>query len=196
MLPIQFALFLILLHNSPSNTILTQKTLAADSMNTPNTQLTQINKLAQYNHWANQEFIQWLEQADSAQWIRFVESSFSSLELTVRHLWNAESGWLSTLQKEPWKVAVDKESTLSQSEVLQGFRKTSEDFLNFVESMTVSQLLETRNIGKNEKPISLADIIQHVYNHATFHRGQLVTIGRQTGMKNPPRTDYIYYMTR
>lgn len=195
MLPIQFALFLILFQNQPSNMMLSQNVLPTNSMNTTNSELTQIKKLAQYNHWANQEFILWLEKADSAQWSKFVESSFSSLELTVRHLWNAESGWLSTLQKEPWKVAIDKDMVLNQSEILQGFRKTSEEFMSFVEAMTESQLHETRNIGKNEKPISLADIIQHVYNHATFHRGQLVTIGRQAGMKNPPRTDYIYYKT-
>jgi len=31
-------------------------------------------------------------------------------------------------------------------------------------------------------------------NHGTFHRGQLVTMGRSLGLTDPPKTDFIHYL--
>ncbi|MFN2424735.1 MAG: DinB family protein [Cryomorphaceae bacterium] len=33
-------------------------------------------------------------------------------------------------------------------------------------------------------------------NHSTYHRGQLVTMGRQAGLSTPPQTDYIFYVRK
>lgn len=159
-------------------------------------ELAQIQKMAAYNTWANQQFFNWLSLADSSQWNKHIESSFNSLELTIRHLWNAEHGWLTTLKKQPWKAAIEKDQTMTQKEMLAGFINTSLEFQQYVETMSYNNLNETRNIGKDQKSISLADIIQHVFNHATYHRGQLITIGRQVGLSSPPRTDYIHYITQ
>ena len=38
----------------------------------------------------------------------------------------------------------------------------------------------------------LAKLIRHVVNHATYHRGQVVTMLRQLGIE-PPHTDLIIY---
>lgn len=159
-------------------------------------QLIQIKKLAEYNNWANEQLAAWLRNTDSMQWIMHIQSSFNTIDLTVRHLWNAEQGWLSTLKNEPWSVAINNDVNMGKNEILEGFMKTSREFHHFVQSMNEKSLNETRKIGKNEKEVSLADIIQHVYNHATHHRGQLITMGRQAGLINPPRTDYIYFITK
>ena len=37
------------------------------------------------------------------------------------------------------------------------------------------------------------DVLHHVLNHSTYHRGQLITMGRQLGIQNPPSTDYIFW---
>jgi uncharacterized damage-inducible protein DinB len=41
----------------------------------------------------------------------------------------------------------------------------------------------------------LADQIQHVANHATMHRGQVVGMIRQLGLE-PPATDLLFYLRR
>jgi uncharacterized damage-inducible protein DinB len=38
----------------------------------------------------------------------------------------------------------------------------------------------------------MADLIRHVVNHSTYHRGQLATQLRQLG-QIPPATDFIVY---
>ncbi|MFN3640652.1 MAG: DinB family protein, partial [Flavobacterium sp.] len=159
-----------------------------------NPRLEHIQKMAAYNHWANQQFADWLSKADTQQWQLQMESSFPTLEATLRHLWNAEAGWLSTLKNQPWQMAVEEHQRLMPEELLSGFLKTSLAFQEFVEKLTEKDLDNTRKIGRDGKLVSLEDIIKHVYNHATYHRGQFITMGRQTGLSNPPRTDYIYFI--
>lgn len=161
-----------------------------------NNDLEQLKKYAAYNTWANQQLAQWLSKADSLQWHKEINSSFSTLELTLRHLWNAEYGWLCTLKNIPWESAIDRGEVMPQDQMLKEFINTSMEFQGFVESMTASKLLETRNLGKDERATALADIVLHVFNHATYHRGQLITMGRQVGLLSPRRTDYIHFISK
>ena len=41
----------------------------------------------------------------------------------------------------------------------------------------------------------LVDQMQHVANHATMHRGQVVGMIRQLGI-DPPSTDLLFYLRR
>lgn len=154
----------------------------------------QLKEMAAYNTWANLQLINWLKEADTSQWNKPIPSSFQTLELTVRHLWNAEHGWLTTLKEAPWEAAIEKQQKMEQGELLNGFLKTSQAFQEFVEALSPAEMADTRNLGKDKRPTTVADIIQHVFNHATYHRGQLITMGRQAGLSNPPRTDYIFYV--
>jgi len=166
------------------------------SMESPNSRIHHIKQQAAYNTWANQQLANWLRQATKEQWHHPIESSFKTLDLTVRHLWNAEHGWLTTLKNQPWQVAIEENQSLASDDLLQGFLKTSRDFQQFVDKLTEVQLDETRNLGRDAKTVTLIDIIHHVFNHATYHRGQLITMGRQAGLSDPPRTDYIYFVLK
>jgi len=59
--------------------------------------------------------------------------------------------------------------------------------------MTATELEAERSRG--ERVTAIADMIHHCMNHSTYHRGQLITIGRQAGLQDPPRTDFIYYVS-
>ncbi|HEX9485216.1 MAG TPA: DinB family protein, partial [Gemmatimonadaceae bacterium] len=39
----------------------------------------------------------------------------------------------------------------------------------------------------------LGDVLQHVVNHGTYHRGQIAHFLRQQG-ETPPSTDYLLYL--
>jgi uncharacterized damage-inducible protein DinB len=47
----------------------------------------------------------------------------------------------------------------------------------------------------NGKPgaFVMSDLLVHVLNHSTFHRGQLVTLLRQAGATALPATDFTEY---
>ncbi len=152
-------------------------------------QHSSIAQYVQYTVWANDQLIQWLEACDDDAWTKEVSSSFSSIAATSRHLWNAEFGWLTTLKKKPWDNVPDG---LNKSDILSGWRQTSQDFATYALSLLEEEHKGIRILGDDE--VSIEDILLHVCNHATYHRGQLITLGRQQGLNKPPRTDYIYYI--
>lgn len=142
-----------------------------------------------YTLWANEQIIQWLEDCSDEEWDREIESSFTSIHRTSQHLWGAEYGWLSFLKHLPWERTPD---TSSKTELLDSWRQTSLDFVRYG-----IFLLETPTAAVwkiNELPVAKEDVLLHVCNHATYHRGQLITMGRQAGLKSPPRTDYIFFI--
>lgn len=164
-----------------------QKTLKMDDV--------QLKNYAQYNRWANEQFVEWLDNASEEQLNREVESSFKTILSTVTHLWGAEYGWLKAMKKEPWGKPYEGEVFNGSTDSLFiGFLQTSKNIEEYVSSLTTKEMNTTRGLGEDKTPTPLEDIILHVFNHATFHRGQIITIGRQVGLENPPRTDYIYYI--
>jgi uncharacterized damage-inducible protein DinB len=67
----------------------------------------------------------------------------------------------------------------------------------------ISELDETRLAAElpfkllsgDPNSMPLVDQMQHVANHATLHRGQVVGMIRQLGI-DPPSTDLLFYLRR
>ncbi len=142
-----------------------------------------------YTYWANDQIIQWLSEAENSSWKMEIESSFNSIQLTTRHSWNAEFGWLTTLKKLPWD---NVPQVSSREEMLSSWQNTSKQFVQYAATLLATEPAGTRKLG--EQDVAIDDILLHVCNHATYHRGQLITMGRQAGLGKPPRTDYIYFI--
>lgn len=155
-----------------------------------------MKEYARYNLWANERYVEWLMQATDEQMTREVESSFNSLRKTVAHLWNAEYGWLRTLKELPWGTAPANEFQGSTKEFLEAFLETSREFVGYVESLSEDDFKKAYTFSSSDKTTTAEQIMLHVFNHATYHRGQLITMGRQIGLKNPPRADFIYYVRK
>lgn len=153
-----------------------------------------IKDYAAYNLWANQQYAEWLQTADKNLFNKEIESSFNTIEKTVAHLFNAENGWLNILKEEDWGEAPSKKLEGNTKEMIVKWLMTSDDFYRFVNSLDNNALKKEyyRKDGSNLG--SAEQIILHVFNHATYHRGQIITMGRQLGISNPPRADYIYYI--
>ena len=65
-----------------------------------------------------------------------------------------------------------------------------EQFLAAVEDLEAA--IDYRDMTGNPFTQKLADILQHIVNHSTYHRGQLTTMIRQVGV-TPPRTDFLVF---
>lgn len=153
-----------------------------------------LQRYADYNHWANEQFAEWFRSASEDEMNREIESSYSSLKETIFHIWNAEYLWLQTLKDEDADNSPARNFKGTKDELLEGWLLASENFSNQVKTMSLADLKSERpNSGGDS--YTVADMIQHCMNHSTYHRGQLITMGRQAGLKDPPRTDFIYYVS-
>jgi uncharacterized damage-inducible protein DinB len=154
-----------------------------------------MQRYSAYNHWANQQFVDWLRSASEEDLNREIESSFSSLKETILHIWNAEYLWLQTVRDEPSDNSPARDFNGSKDDLLDGWLQASENFSNHVKSMSLAELKAKRPRSRGDGHTLIADMIHHCMNHSTYHRGQLITMGRQAGLKDPPRTDFIYYIS-
>jgi uncharacterized damage-inducible protein DinB len=156
-----------------------------------------LQNLVHYNMWANAYFAKQVLQLSDEVLDKEMQGSFTSIRKTVYHIWMAEDIWMQRLQlveaptsealiyNGECKLAIQK--WLHQSEALQNFvakQKTDEAF---------SHEMIYIDLNKNSHKNKVAHIIQHVCNHSSFHRGQLVCYLRAVGVTKIESTDYIHW---
>ncbi len=155
---------------------------------------------ARYNVWANKRIIDVLLKLDDEMLDQAVESSFPSLRATVYHIWSAEFVWLQRLQLTENPVWLDKTFKGSFPEACDDWQKVSETFINFIERKYDDKALEhvmqyynsEKKSFKNPEYVTL----MQAFNHATYHRGQLITMMRQLNIPSVPNTDFITFFRK
>ncbi|MVM31355.1 damage-inducible protein DinB [Spirosoma sp. HMF4905] len=151
---------------------------------------------AAYNAWANKRLVDWLQTKPTDLMDQQVPSSFPTLKATLVHIWDTQRFWLAIVQQAPVPVSfrqVGFYGTLD--EVFTEIVAQSEQFSAYVQSLTEAELEEevyftTPWVDGVQTRISF---IHHCMNHSTYHRGQVVTIGRIVGLTDAPMTDYSFY---
>jgi uncharacterized damage-inducible protein DinB len=164
------------------------------SFNKEVNQSPMLHKYTAYNLWANEQIANWLKDAPEDVFNQEIESSFSTIRKTLIHIWNAEYGWLNAIKNEPWGEAPGQQFEGDGQALLQGLMTASKAFHLHVSSLS-PEAIESTTTNSRGTTISIGDMIQHCMNHSTYHRGQLITMGRQAGLTTPPRTDFIYYIS-
>lgn len=154
-----------------------------------------VGLMVAYNVWANKRMANILEGLTDEQLDRHVVSSFPSIRKTVYHIWDAEYIWLQrlygkSLQHWPSKqfgneVPIGNFVQVSE-ELLELVRENSDDWLNVVCNYS--------NTKGQEFATPRFHVLQHLMNHSTFHRGQLVTMLRNVGVEELVSTDLIAYL--
>ena len=113
------------------------------------------------------------------------------------HLWDAETIWFKRLAGESLKTWPSKDYKGTTDEFYAAFRKQSEDFVSLAENMPGEKFLETLSYSNTKGmafTATVAEIIMHAMNHATFHRGQIITMLRIAEVTELPSTDYMGYI--
>jgi uncharacterized damage-inducible protein DinB len=151
-----------------------------------------ILRLARYNQWANQKIVDLLKM-HGAQYIEMeIVSSFSSISKTIYHIANAEYIWLCRLEHVthetlPGTAGKDIDCLCeTDNELLRYIESKGEPY--FEQSTTYKTLKGDEFTNKNSA------IFTHLFNHATFHRGQIVSMLRNAGYTGDiDQTDYIAF---
>jgi len=148
---------------------------------------------AEYNIWANKRLINSLLDYDDSLLEEKIIGSFPNIRETLRHIWFAEEGWLFRLKGKDWGADKSKNFVGTNEELVVEWHKTSIEFRDFVEEADLENPISYTRNGKNLSTLS-EDIVQTVFNHGSYHRGQVITLMRQLGMEDVPRTDYIEWV--
>ena len=153
-------------------------------------------ELSTYNVWANNEFRNWLLQLSQEQLKQPLVSSFNSIEATALHIVGAESVWLERLnqvQNWVWLPSIFKGTT---DELLQLWEQSSEGLHQFVQNLPEEDFMAKvsfTNLKGDAIEMPYYKMLAHVFNHSTYHRGQLTTMLRQVGFTDVSSTDMINF---
>jgi uncharacterized damage-inducible protein DinB len=158
--------------------------------------LGDLTRLFAYNRWATQRILDAADALAPEELTREIESSFPSVRATLVHAMGAEWVWL-----ERWRgrapTALPDGQGLDSVEALRArweqLWREQQDFLAALPEGDVARTVSYRLMNGDPDARRLDDLMRHVVNHATYHRGQVVTMLRQLG-KTPPSTDYVRWL--
>ncbi|MBV8255300.1 MAG: DinB family protein [Chitinophaga sp.] len=151
-----------------------------------------------YNLWANTQIINFLRTKPEELMEKEVASSYAGIKATLLHIWDCQDWWLINMKNGPASAARDiPAASATVTEVMEGLLAHSREMVNYIEQMTEEGLNETCLVAipfTGDYLIPRFQMLQQVTMHSVYHRGQVVTIGRQLGFTDAPNTDYMYYM--
>jgi uncharacterized damage-inducible protein DinB len=157
-----------------------------------------LQQYAAYNIWATKTLVDRINKLSDEEINREIASSFPSLYKTVQHMWLAEEAWWQRLKLAEHLDLQSEKFTGSFNELTAGHARQSQQWVEWVNGATENQLNHVfayiRN--KEQQKMHVYQMLQHVFNHASYHRGQLVTMLRQLGAENIPATDFSAFCRR
>jgi uncharacterized damage-inducible protein DinB len=154
--------------------------------------MTNLLELLEYHRWATNLTVDAVRALSPEQFTRDLGSSFPGVRDTLVHVFTADRAWLGRLegQTPPRAVAGDF-ATLDS--LLELWEPVLMRWPTVVESLgDPGRLINYKSFAGEPFTNSLGQIVRHVVNHGTYHRGQVATMLRQLGA-NAVSSDLIYF---
>lgn len=156
----------------------------------------QLVQLSAYNSWANQKLLDAVLLLPPEKFIQEMPSSFSSLQKTILHMWDAESIWWQRLRLQEQVIAPSKDFSGTAKELANGLsnqNKLWHEWILGASDASINHVFQYYNSKKEHFKSPAYQVIIHVFNHGTYHRGQIVNMLRQLGVEKIPQTDFIVW---
>lgn len=153
-------------------------------------------QLSDYHIWANQLLLSVIEELPEEKQKLEMPSSFSSLFKTVIHMWDAESIWWQRLKLQERIVIPSQDFSGDMKDAAAGLMHQNRQWQQWISSAqehVLQHVFHYQNSKKEQFKQPVYQMLLHLYNHGTYHRGQLVNLLRQAGVTKIPATDFIVW---
>jgi uncharacterized damage-inducible protein DinB len=156
----------------------------------------EIRRLYDYSEWATARIVEAIRNLSPEERVTELKSSYPTIRETLAHIVFAEWIWLqrcrgtSPAERPSWYASADVDEL---ENVLRGVERERRSLLESLDDAAASSPLSYRNMAGESFHNRLSDVLLHVVNHSTYHRGQLTTMIREVGGV-PPNTDLIAYV--
>jgi uncharacterized damage-inducible protein DinB len=155
----------------------------------------QLRLLFSYNQWANRRVIEACAALTEEQFVKELGSSFSSVRDTLAHIYGGEWLWYERLFGLSPRDLPPASGFPDLASVRQKLEEKDVQFIEYISRLSpvdLDRVFRYRNIWNEEMTPQLWQMLQHLANHSTYHRGQVTTLLRQLGAK-PVSTDLIAF---
>lgn len=149
-----------------------------------------------FHYWARDRLLDAIEPLTRDQYDCDLGSSFKSIRDTAVHIFAAEWAWHKRWQGESPTALLP----LDQFPDVGALRRAWSDherkmraFVDGLDEAGVARVIEYKLLSGQAGASPVWQMVQHVVNHASYHRGQITTLLRQLGAQPPKPLDMIAY---
>ena len=156
----------------------------------------ELRLLVDFHYWARDRMLEALEPLTPEQFTRDMANSFRSIRDTVVHMYSAEWAWHSRWRGHSPPAHVAPESFPDVATIQSAWRELEGQVREFVAGLGAddrARVFEYYAFGGQGQRSVFWHMLQHLVNHASYHRGQVTTMLRQSGAAPARSMDMIAF---
>ena len=157
--------------------------------------LEEIRTFFAFNCWANDRILAACRDLGQDELARDMRTSHGSVRGTLVHTMWGEWVWFQRWLGESPKIVFDENDYANIDAIESEWRdleRARREFLSIITNEQMKRTFGYENRAGEHWEYTFESAMQHVLNHSTYHRGQVVTLLRQLG-RTPPNTDFLVY---
>ena len=162
--------------------------------------LQDLRTMLDYHYWARDRLLDALQSVAPEQLARDLGSSFKSIHETIVHTYSAEWAWHSRWQGTSPTALLPADQFPDLAAVRDAWTELEAKLRAFVDGLGesgIERVFEYKLLSGQAGATPFWQMLQHVVNHASYHRGQVTTMLRQLGAAPAKPMDMIaFYRTR
>jgi uncharacterized damage-inducible protein DinB len=158
--------------------------------------LSDIRTHLDYHYWARDRVLDSAALLSAQQWTQEMECSFRSVRGTLVHIYGAEVNWALRLEGQSPTAMVSPDGYADAASLRADWVTHEAKLRGLVEAAGeegLEQVYHYRTLTGLDMSSTLAEILLHTVNHASYHRGQVTTLLRQLGAAPAKPTDLIAF---
>lgn len=157
--------------------------------------LTHFRMLSRYNRWMNERIYEAGAGLPDAERKADRGAYFRSIHGTLNHLLLTDRLWLGRFTDSPFRVSrLDQELYGDFDEMRRERSRTDEQIDAWISGLSEARLAGpfsfTSVLDSQSRRYPLWQVVLHLFNHQTHHRGQVTTLLMQAG-RDPGVTDLL-----
>ncbi|MBD7944539.1 damage-inducible protein DinB [Psychrobacillus sp. AK 1817] len=146
-------------------------------------------KMYEYHVWANKVLLERLKELPRNVLNEEVSSSYPTIAQTFSHIYVVDVMWLKVLKgmdiQEALEASIaflEKTNLYSEDEFVKSLEELASDYEEWLDSQKdLEQKINLNNPWSGARETAYSEILFHVANHGTYHRGNITTMLRQQG---------------
>jgi uncharacterized damage-inducible protein DinB len=161
--------------------------------------LSDLNTMLDYHYWARDRMLDALDTLTQEQYNKDLGSSFKSIRETVVHTYAAEWAWYSRWTGTSPTSLLTSEPYPDVASIRRAWTEHEARVRAFTAEMGepgISRVIEYKLLSGTSGATPFWQMLQHVVNHASYHRGQVTTMLRQLGAAPAKPMDMIAFYRR
>jgi uncharacterized damage-inducible protein DinB len=155
-----------------------------------------LKTMIDYHYWARDRVFEAVEALTPEQYARDMGSSFRSIRETLTHIYAAEWAWYERWQARS-PTSLLRADAFPDLAALKGawaeHEKKMRAFVDDLDDPGIERIISYTLLSGHAGASPVWQMVQHVVNHASYHRGQITTMLRQLGAQPAKPMDMIAY---